>query len=119
MLSDLIGSVGILVYNQGSDKEVNEWSENALKLFEQWKEAAREGKNTVVQDLGLSKIIRVRIEVCAVFDTVSSIGPPITQAINHERGLHNTIGARLHPAVRVGLQALAIRENRPNFKPWI
>jgi uncharacterized protein (DUF2235 family) len=60
----------------------------------------------------------VRIEACAVWDTVSAIGFPMVAHIPQmPRRRYRTVGGKIPRNVKFAVQALALDETRRHFKP--
>jgi uncharacterized protein (DUF2235 family) len=62
----------------------------------------------------------VRIEACAVWDTVSAIGFPMVAHIPQvPRRRYRTVGGKVPQKVKFAVQALALDETRRHFKPMV
>jgi hypothetical protein len=89
---------------KNGDKLSPELIERRRVLWE-WKELRRDSQN-------------IRIEVCAVWDTVSAIGFPMAAHIPQlPRKRYLTVGKHVPRNVKFAVQALALDERRRHFKP--
>jgi hypothetical protein len=115
-LLDLVATMGILDWNRvpqaARDEAIN-------GLYTAWKAFAKASGNRRRPTPQYPVLSQVPLEACAVWDTVSSIGPPRFRRMPMGLNPFRNVAVTLHQEARYGFQALALSEHRENFRAMV
>jgi hypothetical protein len=117
-LLDFVATIGILDRSQVPPGPATNGV--VKELFDTWKSyAMAPSDNRQLPHPQYAVHKPENLEACAVWDTVSSIGPPRVSGMPMGQNPYKRVADALPMEVRFGFQALALNERRENFRPMV